>query len=224
MRISLIIPTLNEATVLPALAESLGSLSGFDDIIVADGGSRDATIKLALQQGWRVIRALPGRGTQMNAAASLAQGEVLLFLHADTRLPAEAAACIQTALNNEKVGGGNFSLLFDGNTQAARWLTRLYPFLRFGGMCYGDSAIFIRRTVFEKIGGYRDFPLFEDLDLYRRMKRHGQFVRLSAQAQTSSRRFEGSFIRTFARWAGLQILYWLGVSPVRLAKFYRPVR
>ena len=220
MSLSIIIPTLNEAVALAALPSSLPAA----DIIVADGGSADATTQLATAYGWRVVAAPRGRGVQMNAGARAAKGAVLLFLHADTRLPDNAEGLIENALADATVCGGNFSLRFDGDTRAAACLTWLYPFLRWGGMCYGDSAIFVRRAVFEQLGGYQDFPLFEDVDLFRRMKRHGKFVRFAAQATTSSRRFEGRFLRTFARWSCLQVLYWLGVSPHRLALFYRPAR
>ena len=131
---------------------------------------------------------------------------------------------IEDVLKEPTVCGGNFELRFDGQTREARLLTRIYPFLRLGGMCYGDSAMFVRRRVFESLGGYRDFPIFEDVDLFRRLKRTGKFVRLPAYATTSSRRFEGRFVRTFALWSLLQVLYWLGVSPRRLDRLYRQAR
>lgn len=224
MSISIIIPTLNEATTIRELVSSLSALRGGAEILVADGGSQDETVRLARECGLRVIEAPRGRGPQMNAAASVAAGDALLFLHADTRLPADALAMIETVLRDPAVCGGNFSLAFDGKTREARWLTRLYPLLRLGGMCYGDSAIFARRAVFERLGGYRNYPIFEDCDLYRRMKRAGRFVRLKASATTSSRRFEGRFVRTFALWVVLQTLYWLGVSPIRLNRMYKPLR
>ncbi len=154
----------------------------------------------------------------------MARGEVLLFLHADTQLPDEALALIGEALQDAKVCGGHFRLSFDGGTREARALTWLYPFLRLGGMCYGDSAIFVRRRVFEALKGYSDYPIFEDCDLYRRMRRVGKFVRLPVCATTSSRRFEGKFIRTFALWSLLQVLYWLGVDPHLLNRLYKPLR
>jgi hypothetical protein len=160
----------------------------------------------------------------MNAGARLAEGEALLFLHADTRLPENALALVADALADEKVCGGNFSLIFGGDTREARLLTRIYPFLRLAGMLYGDSAIFARRDVFERLGGYREYPIFEDCDLYRRMRRLGRFARLNACATTSSRRFEGRFIRTFALWSLMQLLYWLGVNPNLLNRLYKPLR
>ena len=224
MNISIIIPTLNEEATIRELAESLGRLRSDFEVVVADGGSEDATVSLLRQLGMRVIETSRGRGRQMNAGAKLASGDVLLFLHADTRLPEGALAMIEDLLRDERVCGGNFSLVFDGETREARLLTWLYPLLRLGGMCYGDSAIFVRRNVFEQLGGYRDYPIFEDCDLYQRMRRVGRFVRLNAAAVTSSRRFEGRFVRTFALWAMMQILYWLGVDPNRLNRWYKPLR
>ncbi len=104
-------------------------------------------------------------------------------------------------------------------------MTWLYPKLRRIGLVYGDSGIFVRREIYEGIGGFKPFPLFEDLDFVRRLRREGRFVNLSASVRTSSRRFERrSFLLMFSRWSFLQILFWLGVSPYFLARFYRPVR
>ena len=222
--VSIIIPTLNEATTMRDLAASLGRLRGEFEVIVCDGGSADATVEVARQCGLRVIEAPRGRGAQMNAGARLAIGETLLFLHADTRLPEDALERVTGALVDEKVCGGNFSLIFGGDSREARMLTRIYPLLRMGGMLYGDSAIFVRRRVFDRLDGYREYPIFEDCDLYRRMRRLGRFVRLNARATTSSRRFEGRFIRTFALWSLMQVLYWLGVNPNLLNRLYKPLR
>jgi len=224
VKISIVIPTLNEAAIIYDLAGSLQRLRGDFEIIVADGGSQDATVRLLRERGFQVIETPRGRGPQMNAGAQLATGEVLLFLHADTRLPEDALATVEAALKDERVSGGNFSLIFAGESREAWLLTRLYPLLRLGGMCYGDSAMFIRREVFEQLGGYCDYPIFEDCDLYRRMRRVGKFVRLPAAAITSARRFEGRFVRTFALWATMQVLYWLGVDPNRLNRWYKPLR
>jgi rSAM/selenodomain-associated transferase 2 len=228
--ISIIIPTLQEEQALGALWESFREMGAYHgghrvEILLADGGSEDRTAELARAWGWEVV-ACPrrGRGSQMNAGARRASGEILLFLHADTHLPPEALPLIERVLEDPRVLGGNFSLVFAGETWEARWLTRLYPLLRLGGMCYGDSAFFMRRSAFESVGGYREYPLFEDCDLYQRLRRMGQFVRLPARAITSSRRFTGRFFRTFALWSILQALYWLGVSPHQLGKFYRPFR
>ncbi len=191
---------------------------------MVDGESADDTVALARAYGLPVITAARGRGQQMNAGAAATQGDVLLFLHADTHLPSDALFLITTALHAPKVCGGNFSLRFTGETVGAKILTHIYPWLRRLGLIYGDSAIFVRRSTFETVGGYRAIPLFEDCDLYRRLRRTGRFIRLKEYATTSSRRFEGRFLRTFIVWAAMQILYWLGVSPQHLARAYRSAR
>ncbi len=224
MSISIIIPTLNEAATIRDLAASLKRLRGDCEIIVADGGSEDDTVSLLRECGFSVIETPRGRGRQMNAGAQAASGDVLLFLHADTRLPENALAMIENLLQDQRVCGGNFSLIFDGQTRAAWLLTKLYPLLSLGGMCYGDSAIFIRRKVFAQLGGYCNSPIFEDSDLYQRMRRVGRFVRLPVAVVTSSRRFEGRFVRTFVLWMLMQVLYWLGVDPNRLNRWYKPLR
>ncbi len=205
-------------------ALSLARLRGEFEVIISDGGSQDETVEIARECGLRVVNARCGRGQQMNAGARLAKGDVLLFLHADTRLPEDALLMIEKTLEDLQVCGGNFGLIFDGGTREARVLTKIYPFLRLGGMCYGDSAIFVRHTIFKSYGGYRNYPIFEDYDLYRRLRRKGKFVRLPLFATTSSRRFEGRFVRTFALWSLLHVLYWLGVDPNLLGRLYKPVR
>jgi rSAM/selenodomain-associated transferase 2 len=227
MKISIIVPAFNEEKAIPALAESIKRIEAenFDyEIIIADGSSEDRTIGLVMDLGWQVVHARRGRGTQMNQGAQASTGQALIFLHADTHLPPGAIRQIENSLANSAVIGGNFSLLFSGSSREARWLTRIYPYLRLGGMCYGDSGFFIRREVFDAVGGFRDYPIFEDCDLYRRMRSHGRFVRLEESATTSSRRFEGRFFRTLALWIFLQVLYWLGVSPRRLGDLYRARR
>lgn len=224
VRFSIIIPTLNEGPTLGDLAACLAELRGEFEVILADGGSEDSTVQIARGVGWQVVDSPRGRGQQMNRGAGPATGEILLFLHADTRLPFDALGAIEEALRDDTAGGGNFSLRFDGSSREARLLTRIYPLLRLFGMCYGDSAIFVRREIFERIGGYREFPLFEDVDLFKRLKKTGRFVRLPVFATTSSRRFEGRFVRTFALWSMLQALYWIGVPPEQLNRLYRPLR
>lgn len=226
--ISVVIPTLDEAHSLGATLRALMRHGHGDsvEIIVADGGSADATREIALEHGARVILSARGRGAQMHAGANVARGDVLWFLHADTLPPPDAPRQILDAMRRDpKIVGGNFAVSFDGTRLAARFLTWLYPQLRKLGLCYGDSAFFVRASVYREIGGFRPFPIFEDLDLVRRLGERGCLVHLRAQVVTSSRRFEGrSFAYTFARWAFLQMLYWLGVSPYTLSRLYAPVR
>ncbi len=224
MRISVIIPTLNEATALPATLSAVARMEGLAEVIVADGGSEDATRSLAEPLA-RVVVAARGRGQQQAAGAAVATGEVLWFLHADCCPAPEASAAIRQALLDSRVAGGNFTLEFSGPSRAARTMTRVYPWLRCLGLCYGDSGIFVRRDLYEAVGGFRPMALFEDIDLVRRLRRKGRFRRLPCRLRASARRFEhGNFARVFAQWTGLQILYWLGVSPSWLARQYALVR
>lgn len=226
--ISVVIPTLDEAHSLGATLQALTRFNHGHrvEVIVADGGSADATREIARAHGAHVILSARGRGAQMHAGATFARGDVLWFLHADTLPPPGAPGQILDALRRDpQIVGGNFKISFDGTRLAARFLTWLYPQLRKLGLCYGDSAIFVRARVYRQIGGFRPFPIFEDLDLVRRLKGRGRLVHLSAEVVTSSRRFEGrSFAYTFARWSFLQMLYWLGVSPYTLSRLYEPVR
>lgn len=224
MLISVIIPTLNEEKSLAQTLKSLDSFGTDLEIIIADGGSTDTTMQIAKSSGTKLVTSGTGRGTQLNAGARIALGNALLFLHADTELPRNAGNIIAQILTDPKVVGGHFSLVFSGGSFEAKTLTRNYHLIRQLGLCYGDSAMFIRKSVFQKLGGFQDIPLFEDYNLYRRMKALGKVVPLPDEAITSSRRFEGRFFRTFALWVALQSLYWLGVSPHFLNKLYRHAR
>ena len=223
--LSVVIPTLDESGVIESTLAAVGRLRAPAEVIVVDGGSTDGTPALARKSGARVLSAQRGRGPQLHAGACAARGEVLWFLHADTRPPEDAAEEIAEALREPAVVGGHFAISFDGPRRAARFLTWLYPYLRWLGLCYGDSGIFVRRADYEALGGFRPFPLFEDLDLLRRLRKRGRVARLPQAVVTSSRRFEGrSFVLTFAWWTVLQVLYWLGVSPHTLARLYAHVR
>ncbi len=226
--VSVIIPTLDEAHSLGATLQALTRLrhGGRVEVIVVDGGSADATREIAREHDAHLILSARGRGAQMHAGATIARGDALWFLHADTLPPPDAPELILDALRRDaNIVGGNFTVNFDGTRLAARFLTWLYPQLRKFGLCYGDSAIFVRASVYREVGGFKPFPVFEDLDLVRRIRRRGRLVHLRAQVVTSSRRFEGrSFAFTFARWSFLQMLYWLGVSPHTLGRLYAPVR
>jgi hypothetical protein len=136
-----------------------------------------------------------------------------------------AGAHLTAALRRPDVVGGYLRVCFDGPTRAARLLTRLNPALNRFGLCYGDAALFVRRCDYEAVGGFRPFPLFEDLDLVSRLRRRGRLVCLPCAVEVSSRRFEGrNVVLVFAGWAGLQGLYWFGVPPALLARPYRPIR
>lgn len=223
--LSIVIPTLNEARSIGQMLDAILRVKGSVEVIVVDCGSRDGTVEIVRGRGVKLVTAERGRGRQMHAGACAARGDVLWFLHADTIPPADSAERISEALRDPQVIAGNFQLRFDGTRPAARFLTWLYPQLRKLGLIYGDSAIFVRREDYEEIGGFNSFPIFEDLDLVRRLRRRGRLIHLPAIIVTSSRRFEdGSFALTFVRWAFLQGLYWLGVPPRTLGRMYQPVR
>lgn len=225
MKISIIIPTLNEELSLPAMLAAVSRLKKQLEIIVVDGGSSDNTLVIAEKAGAKIIQTEAGRGHQLNAGAKAANGDVFWFLHADTLPPENACEQILQALKDQQTIGGNFEIRFDGNRFAARFLTRLYPKLRVFDLCYGDSAFFVRRAIYEQSGGFADLPLFEDVEFYRRLKKYGRFVHLKSVVASSSRRFEKrSFALTFARWSLFQGLYWLGVSPHFLARHYAHIR
>jgi rSAM/selenodomain-associated transferase 2 len=225
LALSIIIPTLDESRSIGATLDALAREAEGVEVIVVDGGSRDGTVELVRSRGVRLVESERGRGRQLDAGAGAASGRVLWFLHADTLPSAGCVEALSQALEDASVAGGNFDVLFDGGSRAARFLTWLYPQLRKLGLCYGDSGIFARREAYRRVGGFRDYPIFEDLDFVRRLRKVGRVAHLRARVTTSSRRFEGrSFALTFARWTFLQALYWLGFSPHTLARMYAHVR
>jgi rSAM/selenodomain-associated transferase 2 len=223
MQISIIIPTLNEEACVGKTLAVAALLQPFE-IIIADGGSTDRTVEIAREYGM-VVESVRGRGAQQRTAAETASGDVLWFLHADSIPNPGALEAIWECLADKRVAGGNFSLCFDGEGRSARQLTLIYPRLRWLGLCYGDSGIFVRRAVYQLVGGFQPYPIFEDVDLVRRIRRVGSFRTLSSTLVTSSRRFEHrNFTVMFAEWTVLQVLFWAGVSPYRLARLYKPIR
>ncbi|MFV0389894.1 MAG: glycosyltransferase family 2 protein [Pyrinomonadaceae bacterium] len=229
-RISVIIPTLNEEISIVKTLETIERLINVNEIIIADGGSSDNTVKnVRNYEGKKPVEivSVPGatRGKLLNKAAKIASSEILWFIHADTRPVQGSGGQIKRYLNHDSVIGGNFEVIFSGASKSARFLTWLYPHLRSMGLVYGDSAFFVRKSTFEEIGGFKDMNLFEDLDLYKRLKKHGRFVTISLPIATSARRFEHNlFALTFFGWTSRQILYWFGFPPRILAKTTRNSR
>ncbi len=225
--VSILVPTLDEARELPSLLDALGALPGRWELVVADGGSSDATAALARAHSAApiVLEAGGGRAAQLNAAARRATGDVLLFLHADSRLPCDAYASLAEAFRTPGVAGGNFALRFDGDGAFERVLGAVYRFQRRHGYYYGDSSVWLRRETYDALGGYREIPIMDDYDLVRRLERFGRTRCLPGPATTSARRWRAMGIaRTVLAWFLIRWLYIGGVSPQRLVRLYRVVR
>ena len=169
-----------------------------------------------------------GRAAQLNAAAAAASGDILLFLHADSRLPAGAHAALADAWRSTpEIAGGNFALRFGDDDRGAfeRILGAVYRLQRRHGLYYGDSSVWVRRTTFERLGGFREIPIMDDYDFVRRLERSGATRCLPGPATTSARRWRAAGIpRTVLAWVLIRRLYVAGVSPNRLARLYRAVR
>ena len=222
-RVSVVIPTLDEADRLGPLIEALRHEPELAEIIVADGGSTDGTPALAEALGAPVIVTQRGRGQQLRAGADAARGEIVLFLHADSVFPAGGLYALCAALDRDlRVPGGNFRVVFDGGSRFARGLTAAYPWLRYVTLYYGDSGIFARRSVYETIGGIKPIAIMEDYDFVRRLEHAGPTCRIAQPPlTTSSRKFEGRRASAIVLgWVVIHVLYWLGVSPERLARLY----
>ncbi|HEY5626557.1 MAG TPA: TIGR04283 family arsenosugar biosynthesis glycosyltransferase [Nitrospira sp.] len=226
MTITVIIPTLNESSIIAQTIRHTAAL-GFDQIIVVDGGSRDQTRAVAEQLGLAQVHdSEPGRGQQLNAGAQKSRYDILLFLHADTQLPDTARASIESALADMAVIGGRFDVRFDSHSVWAFIISRFMNIRsRLTRISTGDQAMFIRRTIFEQLGGFSDIPLMEDIELSSRLKRVGPTVALRDTVTTSFRRWEqqGPVKTILLMWA-IRFLYWMGVKPHRLQKLYATIR
>lgn len=221
--ISVVIPALDEEARIDRVIEQLGQdASAPFETIVVDGGSKDGTVAAAKRQDAHVISAPRGRGHQLSAGAAGAAGDILWFLHADCDVPAGALGTIRQAIDTDHRTGGNFRLIFDGETAFSHWLTGFYAWFRRRGLYYGDSGIFVRRDVYDDIGGIRAMALMEDYDFTRRLERYGRTCCIDTPAlKTSSRKFDGRRPPGIVLgWLKIHALYSLGVSPDRLARLY----
>jgi len=246
MTITVVIPTLNEEAVLPRTLSQAASL-GFDELIVVDGGSHDRTREIVqafasapaigLQRSMlspqssalspvSLLTAPPGRANQMNAGAAASEGTVLLFLHADTSLPSDARQAVERALEDPACVGGRFDVRFERDSGPGWLISRMMNLRsRWTGIATGDQAIFVRRSLFEQLGGYSDLPIMEDVDFSRRLKRTGRLSALRSKVITSYRRWEtrGPLRTMLLMWV-LRFLYWIGINPHRLSQLYGAVR
>jgi rSAM/selenodomain-associated transferase 2 len=223
--ISIVVPVLDEARNLERLLPALRDLAPDAEVVVVDGGSRDDTESvLARWPRARMISSPRGRATQMNAGATRSAGDVILFLHADTRLPAGFSAAIERALDDQRVIGGRFDVGFDNPAWPFRMIAAMMNLRsRLSGIFTGDQAIFVRRAAFEALGGYPEIPLMEDIALTRRLRRLGRVACLRRRVTTSARKWERDGIaRTIGLMWLLRFLYFCGVSPQRLHRWYYP--
>jgi len=223
MRLSIVLPVLNEAQGIAAILATLAPYrAAGHEVIVVDGGSRDDTVARAAPAADRVLASPPGRAVQMNAGAAVAQGEVLLFLHADTQLPPAAPAALQRALAAGAVWG-RFDVRIEGRSA---WLPVVATLMnwrsRLSGIATGDQAIFVRRDVFRRLGGYPLQPLMEDIELSRRLRALARPRCLRERVTTSGRRWDkhGAWRTIVLMWR-LRWRYWRGTPAEALARLYQ---
>jgi rSAM/selenodomain-associated transferase 2 len=227
-RLSIVVPALDEAL---GIATSLARLAPLreagHEVVVVDGGSRDATPALAAPLADRVLAAPRGRASQMNAGAAVAAGGVLLFLHADTRLPDRADRLILDGLDASGRAWGRFDVRIEGRHRLLRLVgAMMNRRSRWTGIATGDQAMFVRRDAFEAVGGFPPLALMEDIALSARLKRISPPLCVAERAVTSGRRWESQGVaRTILLMGWLRLRYFLGASPERLARTYhRPAR
>ncbi|MDQ7089299.1 MAG: TIGR04283 family arsenosugar biosynthesis glycosyltransferase [Methylococcales bacterium] len=219
-KFSIIIPTFNEEPIIKKCLLALQPLRQQATLIIADGGSQDKTLSMATPLVDKIVHADKGRAKQMNAAAKLAQSEVLIFLHADTFLPDNALTLIEQGLHSNK-HWGRFNINLTGPSvlkiisQMMNWRSSLT------GIATGDQVIFVRQTLFEYVKGYPEIALMEDIALSKKLKSESTPFCLKDKVQSSGRRWQqfGLFQTILLMW-NLRLRYWLGQSPDKLAKLY----
>jgi rSAM/selenodomain-associated transferase 2 len=230
MQISIIVPTLNGESALPATLRNIAECAPGCEVIVVDGGSTDRTLEIAesFSAGPVVaVRAPKGRGNQMNAGAAIAVGDVLLFVHADTHLPPDTPRLIEEALARPDTLGGFFRIDFAPRTPLAAFYAWCYNLRSHLRTFYGDACLFVRRETFEAMGGFRSGLLMEDIELIRRLRRAGRLAYIrDGTVISSSRRFADPWtgVKMLGVWAWLHILMACGVSQEKLAQLYRDKR
>jgi rSAM/selenodomain-associated transferase 2 len=225
MTISVIIPALNESVNLNRLLPRLQAMMP-GEIIVCDGGSTDGTPEIAQHYGARVIVAERSRGRQLNAGAAVATGELFWFLHADAWPHRDSIACLRAATQQSQIIGGNFRLKFASDLLAARVFETIARGQRRCGIYYGDSGLWLRREIFAELGGFQEWPLFEDYDFVRRLEALADATQrrtkyFGCPLTVSARRFKSQPWRLLGMWLRLQVLFWRGVPPEELSRLYR---
>ena len=222
MKVSVVVPVLNEAEYLPPLLLQLRQLiDQAVDVVVADGGSTDATVNLVRQAGFCVVVGSRGRARQMNLGATHAKGALLLFLHADNRLPADWLEAVQSQFTPKKCWG-RFDVRISGRSSMLPIIATLMNWRsRWTGIATGDQAMFMTREAFLKVGGFPDQPLMEDIEMSRRLLDISRPACIASKTTTSGRRWEsrGVWSTIFLMWR-LRWRYWRGHPAIELAKDY----
>jgi rSAM/selenodomain-associated transferase 2 len=226
LKLTVIVPMLNEEGAIAATLEALRIGAPAAEIIVVDGGSSDRSVEIARPRCEKLLEGSRGRARQMNAGASQASGDAIAFVHADTIAPPTFARDIDTALAHGRVVGGRFDVAFDGRGRTLDLVAAMINLRsRVARSATGDQAIFVRREVFERLGGYAAIELCEDVDFARRMRRAGRVACLRSRVITSSRRWQREgIIRTIVRMWIIKSLFLAGVSPAWLKRHYADTR
>ncbi len=220
---SIIVPVVNEEAIIQATLSSIQDNSAIE-IIVVDGGSTDHTFKLVSEMGIKIIQSpVYGRANQMNFGAKIAKGELFLFLHADSKLPENYLDLITKTLVNPNIIAGAFELAINSNKTGLRIIEKLVNWRsHLFSLPYGDQGIFMRREVFEEMGGFPELPIMEDFELIRRLKKRGKIGIIPAKITTSARRWEQVGIwKTTVINQLIIIGYFLKISPLKLKQFYQ---